>query len=67
MFYFRIRVYKDDIFSYNKEFSYVFYGSPGETTMVSIETIGFREVQYSVPILIEECPPGHVIDNSQLE
>ena len=58
-------VYKDSIFSYSTKFSYVFYGSPGETTMVSIETIGFREVQYSVPVLIEECPPGYVIDNSQ--
>ena len=52
-------------FSFTEIFQKTFFGVPGEYVKLSIEAIGFREVKYSVPVLLEECPPGYVMNKSQ--
>ena len=53
-------------FSFTKRFKKTFFGLPGDYVKMTIEAIGFREVKFSaVPILLEECPPGYVMDESQ--
>lgn len=31
---------------------------------VTVEANEFREVMYSLPVMLEQCPPGYVVDES---
>ena len=41
------------------------YGSPGSNGMLVLERNGFPEVYLSADILLQECPPGYIIDENK--